>query len=368
MNEKSILVTQSFMPPYEEYIQAIKPLWDSHWITNMGQYHQELECRLKDYLDVPELSLTVNGHMALELVVQAMGFPENSEVITSPFTFVSTTHAIVRNRLKPVFCDVKLEDGTIDESKIENLITDNTVAIVPIHVYGNICNIEKIQQIADKYKLKVIYDAAHAFGVTYKDKGIGNYGDASIFSFHATKIFHTIEGGAVASNDHKLYEKIYNLKNFGIRGEETVCEVGANAKMNEFCAIMGLCNLNHIETILKRRKYIYNRYKENLADIKGIRFLERNKDANENHSYFPVLIEDDYGISRDELYKNLKKDSIYTRKYFYPITADYICFKGEFQIYNLNNAREISRKILTLPLYNDLKIEDISYITKMIRR
>ena len=243
MNEKSILVTQSFMPPYEEYIQAIKPLWDSHWITNMGQYHQELECRLKDYLDVPELSLTVNGHMALELVVQAMGFPENSEVITSPFTFVSTTHAIVRNRLKPVFCDVKLEDGTIDESKIENLITDNTVAIVPIHVYGNICNIEKIQQIADKYKLKVIYDAAHAFGVTYKDKGIGNYGDASIFSFHATKIFHTIEGGAVASNDHKLYEKIYNLKNFGIRGEETVCEVGANAKMNEFQAAMGLSNL-----------------------------------------------------------------------------------------------------------------------------
>ena len=252
-NEK-ILVTQSSMPPYEEYIEAIKPLWESHWLTNMGTYHKELEEELKQYLGVPELSLMVNGHMALEMAIQAFDFPEDSEVITTPFTFVSTTHAIVRNRLKPVFCDVKMSDGTIDETKIEDLITEKTVAIVPVHVYGNVCNVEAIQEIADKYNLKVIYDAAHAFGVKYKGVGIGNYGDASVFSFHATKVFNTIEGGAVAFSDHKIYEKLYNLKNFGIRGEELVVAVGANAKMNEFAAIMGLCNLKYLNHAMEERK------------------------------------------------------------------------------------------------------------------
>ena len=226
------------MPSYEEYIQAIKPLWDSHWMTNMGCYHKKLEESLRDFLQVTEISLMVNGHMALEMAIQMMGFPEGSEVITTPFTFISTTHAIVRNHLKPVFCDIKLSDGTIDENKIEDLITENTVAIIPVHVYGNICNIEAIQKIADKYNLKVIYDAAHAFGTKYHGKGIGNYGDASVFSFHATKVFNTIEGGAVSFAEHRYYEKLYNLKNFGIRGEELVADVGANAKMNEFCAIM----------------------------------------------------------------------------------------------------------------------------------
>ena len=216
MSEEKIFVTRSSMPPYEEYIEAIKPLWGSRWLTNMGRYHQELEEQLKEYLWVPQLSLMVNGHMALELTIQAMGFPEGAEVITTPFTFISTTHAIVRNRLKPVFCDVKSEDGTIDETKIEELITENTVAIIPVHVYGNICNVEAIQKIADKYGLKVIYDAAHAFGVTYKGKGIGNFGDASVFSFHATKVFNTIEGGAAAFSEHRLYERLYDLKIFGI--------------------------------------------------------------------------------------------------------------------------------------------------------
>lgn len=222
------------MPSYDEYIEAIKPLWDSHWITNMGTYHQQLEKELKEYLDVPGLSLMVNGHMALELAIQAFDFPEGAEVITTPFTFISTTHAIIRNRLKPVFCDVKLNDGTIDETKIEDLITENTVAILPVHVYGNVCNVEKIQKIADKHGLKVIYDAAHAFGVKYKGRGIGSYGDASVFSFHATKVYNTIEGGAVSFSDYSLYEKLYNLKNFGIQGEELVTSVGANGKMNEF--------------------------------------------------------------------------------------------------------------------------------------
>ena len=229
--ENKILVTRTSMPPYEKYIEKIKPLWDSHWITNMGENHKMLEEELKNYLDVPNLSLMVNGHMSLELVIQAMNFPEGGEVITTPFTFVSTTHAIVRNRLQPVFCDIKLEDYTIDESKIESLITEKTVAIVPVHVYGNICNIEYIEHIAFKYNLKVIYDSAHAFGEKYKGKGIGNFGDASIFSFHATKVYNTIEGGAVTFRNEEISEKLYNLKNFGIRGEELVVSVGANATL-----------------------------------------------------------------------------------------------------------------------------------------
>ena len=254
MSDERILVTRASMPPYEEYVEAIRPLWDSHWITNMGRYHRQLEMELKEYLDVPELSLMVNGHMALELAIQAFGFPEGAEVITTPFTFISTTHAIVRNHLKPVFCDVKSDDGTMDETKIEDLITEKTVAILPVHVYGNVCNVEEIQRIADRYNLKVIYDSAHAFGVKYKGRGIGNYGDASIFSFHATKIFNTIEGGAVTFSDCKLYETLYNMKNFGIRGEELVISVGANAKMNEFSAIMGLCNLKYIDMYMAERK------------------------------------------------------------------------------------------------------------------
>ena len=298
-NEK-ILVTQSSMPPYEEYIEAIKPLWESHWLTNMGTYHKELEEELKQYLGVPELSLMVNGHMALEMAIQAFDFPEDSEVITTPFTFVSTTHAIVRNRLKPVFCDVKMSDGTIDETKIEDLITEKTVAIVPVHVYGNVCNVEAIQEIADKYNLKVIYDAAHAFGVKYKGVGIGNYGDASVFSFHATKVFNTIEGGAVAFSDHKIYEKLYNLKNFGIRGEELVVAVGANAKMNEFAAIMGLCNLKYLNHAMEERKMKDAYYREKLRQIQGIQFFEDDLEIEKNHAYFPIIVSDDYSMTRDE--------------------------------------------------------------------
>lgn len=367
MSDERILVTQSSMPPYEEYIEAIKPLWDSHWLTNMGKYHKELEGKLREYLDVPELSLMVNGHMALELAIQAFNFPEGSEVITTPFTFISTTHAIVRNRLKPVFCDVKLSDGTIDETKIEDLITEHTVAIVPVHVYGNVCNIEEIQKIAEKYNLKVIYDAAHAFGVKYKGKGIGCYGDASVFSFHATKVFNTIEGGAVAFSDHKIYEKLYNLKNFGIRGEELVAEVGANAKMNEFCAIMGLCNLKYIEQTFEERRKKYDFYKEKLSDVKGIRFFEKNEEATNNYAYFPILIEDDYKRSRDELYEYLKENNIYSRKYFYPLTSDQACFKNKYRNDSLDNARELARRILVIPFYEKIETEEMEKIVREIR-
>lgn len=367
MSNEKIFVTQSSMPAYEEYIEAIKPLWDTHWITNMGEYHKKLETELKKYLDVPEISLMVNGHMALEMAIQAMDFPEGGEVITTPFTFISTTHAIVRNHLKPVFCDVKPGDGTIDETKIEDLITEKTVAIVPVHVYGNICNIEEIQRIAEKYSLKVIYDAAHAFGVTYKGKGIGSYGDASVFSFHATKVFNTIEGGAVAFLDPKLYDKLYNLKNFGIRGEELVVSVGANAKMNEFAAIMGLCNLKHIDAVIKERKIRYEKYRELLKDVPGIRFFDKKAECQKNYAYFPIVVEEDYGITRNELYDRLAEGDIYARKYFYPLTSDQACFKNKYKKVDLGNARKLSQEVLTLPFYEKLEPEKIERIAAVIR-
>lgn len=365
--EKEIFVTRSSMPPYEEYIEAIKPLWETHWLTNMGMYHVELEERLKKFLDVPKLSLMVNGHMALELTIQMMGFPDDAEVITTPFTFISTTHAIVRNHLNPVFCDVKVSDGTIDESKIEELITEKTVAIVPVHVYGNVCNIEEIQGIADKYDLKVIYDAAHAFGVNYKGKGIGNYGDASVFSFHATKVFNTIEGGAVSFSEDKYYKKLYNLKNFGIQDEELVAAVGANAKMNEFCAIMGLCNLEHMETAFESRKKQYEFYKQAVNEIQGIRLFEENVNTTKNYAYFPIIIQEDYKRTRDEVYDLLKENNIHARKYFYPLTADQACFRNKYKNNNLYNARKLSRQILILPMYEELDLQQISNIMDIIQ-
>ena len=366
--EQKIFVTQSSMPPFEEYIEAIKPLWDSHWLTNMGTYHQQLEEKLCEYLDVPYISLMVNGHMALELTLQAFDFPEGSEVITTPFTFISTTHAIVRNRLQPVFCDVKLSDGTIDEAKIEDLITEKTVAILPVHVYGNVCNVEEIQKIADKYGLKVIYDAAHAFGVKYKDKGIGNYGDASVFSFHATKVFNTIEGGAITFSDQKLYDRLYNLKNFGIRGEELVVSVGANAKMNEFAAVMGLCNLKHIDEAIDERKKIVRIYHNKLENVKGVSMFHHREECSENYAYFPIIVGEDYRKKRDELYDLLKKHDIYSRKYFYPLTSDQACFKNKYKKCELDHARSLAEKVLVLPLYEKMEIEAVGRIVDIIQQ
>lgn len=366
MEKEKIFVTQSSMPSYQEYIDAIKVLWESRWLTNMGTYHQELEKRLKDYLGVPEVSLMVNGHMALELTLQAFGFSEGAEIITTPFTFISTTHAIVRNKLKPVFCDVKLEDGTIDEKKIEDLITEKTVAIVPVHVYGNVCNTEEIQRIADKYNLKVIYDAAHAFGEWYKGVGIGNYGDASIFSFHATKVFNTIEGGAVTFAEHKMYEKLFDLKNFGIREEELVVDVGANAKMNEFCAIMGLCNLKNIDVVLEKRKTNYEYYMQKINQKKGIKFFKCRDEVVRNYAYFPILVTDEYHMNRDELYMRLRLDDIYARKYFYPLTSDHACFKNKYKSDKLENARLLSRQVLALPFYETMEKQQMDRILELL--
>ncbi len=366
--DKDILVTRTSMPSYEEYIEAIKPLWDSHWLTNMGQYHRQLEKELEQYLDVPEVSLTVNGHMALELAIQSFDFPEGSEVITTPYTFISTTHAIVRNRLQPVFCDVKELDGTIDETKIEALITPKTVAILPVHVYGNICNVEEIQRIADKYQLKVIYDACHAFGERYNGRGIGNFGDVSVFSFHATKVFNTIEGGAVVCPNHELYEKLYNLKNFGIRGEELVVSVGANAKMNEFSAIMGLCNLKHIEDAISNRKTIYEHYRQRLEIIDNIRTIEAGVPENKNYAYLPVEITGSVSGLRNDIYDTLKDNHIHARKYFYPITSDQACFRNKYKNDELENARRLSTNVLVLPIYEGLEIRDVDRIIEIINK
>lgn len=363
--DKEIFVTRSSMPDYKEYTEAIKPLWNTHWLTNMGIYHKQLELLLKEYMKVPDVSLTVNGHMALELAIQAFDFPKDTEVITTPFTFISTTHAIVRNGLAPVFCDVKPDDGTIDETKIENLITEKTVAIIPVHVYGHVCNVEEIQKIAEKYNIKVIYDAAHAFGIEYEGNGIGVYGDASVFSFHATKVFNTVEGGAVTFNDHKIYEKLYNLKNFGIRGEELVTQVGANAKMNEFCAIMGLCNLKHISSAMEARKHIVEHYIRRLREIEGIITFEGNEKSTKNYAYFPILITNTYKSSRNEIYEKLKENGVHARKYFYPVTSDQACFKNKYRYIDIPCARSLAEQVLTLPLYEGLSDEEVDMIADL---
>lgn len=360
---KEIFVTKSSMPPMEEYISMIKPIWDSRWLTNMGKFHNELEKELCEYLDVEQVSLMVNGHMALELAIQVMDFPKGGEVITTPYTFVSTTHAILRNGLVPVFCDIK-EDFTIDEEKIEALITEKTVAIVPVHVYGNICNVERIQEIASRYDLKVIYDAAHAFGESYQGRGIASFGDLSVFSFHATKVFHTIEGGAVCSSDRDVYERLYDLKNFGIRSEELVVSVGANAKMNEFAAAMGLCNLKYMESNIFKRKEIAELYEKKLAGCEEIVLNVHNPDVVSNYGYFPLLFSDEE--TRNKVYDRLKSRGIHTRKYFYPLTSDQVCFNDQYKDTKLNRAREYSKRILVLPIYPDLEEEVVVRVAEEI--
>ncbi len=363
-----INVTRSSLPPYEEFIEMIKPIWDSRWLTNMGDFHSALEEALKDYLDVAELSLMVNGHMALELAIQAYGFPVGSEIITTPFTFISTTHAIVRNGLQPVFCDVKPIDGTMDPAQLEKLITPQTVAILPVHVYGNVCDVESIQEIADRHGLKVIYDAAHVFGVTHNGKGIGSYGDCSMFSFHATKVYHTIEGGAVASSDRELYEKLYNLKNFGIRGEELVTDIGANAKMNEFCAVMGLCNLRHIGEAMESRKQIYARYEQVIAGINGLVHLTDPAQQSRNFAYYPILVTEEYPCDRDALYERFADAGIHVRKYFYPLTADAACFGNRYAEAELPIARDLAGRVLTLPIFEGMTEEEFDRVATVLER
>lgn len=360
----TINVTRSSMPEFEEYCEEIRGLWDSRWLTNMGVKHKQFQANLIDYLGVSHIDLFSNGHMALEMAIQAMGL--TGEVITSPFTFASTTHAIVRNGLTPVFCDIDANTYTIDVNKIEALITDKTCAIIPVHVYGNICDVEAIDRIAKKHNLKVIYDAAHAFAVKYNGVGVGNFGDASMFSFHATKVFHSIEGGAVCFHNDDYGLDLYRLKNFGIRGPETVDAVGANAKMNEFSASMGICNLRHLDAEIAKRKAVVERYRERLSGIDGIKLNAVQENVQSNYAYFPVVF-DGYKYTRDEICEKLKEHDIIARKYFYPITNAFDCYKDKHDAKaETPVAYDISFKVVTLPLYADLSLDDVDKICDII--
>lgn len=360
----SIQITRSSMPEFEEYIEEIRELWDTRWLTNMGTKHKLLESQLLNYLNVRNITLFTNGHLALEYIIAA--FNLKGEVITTPFTFASTTHAIVRNGLKPVFCDINPDDYTIDVEKIESLITEKTSAIIPVHVYGNVCDIEAIDSIAKKHNLKVIYDAAHTFGVTVNGQGIGTFGDASMFSFHATKVFNTIEGGAVTYNDSSMQQVLNDLKNFGITGPETVEYVGGNAKMNEFQAAMGICNLRHVNGEIIKRKKVVERYIENLKDITGIQLSREQVDVESNYAYFPVVF-DGYKMTRDEVFEKLKDNDIVARKYFYPLTNSFECYKDRYDVDETPVAKYIAERVLTLPLYADLALEDVDRICEIIK-
>ncbi|MCF2628523.1 DegT/DnrJ/EryC1/StrS family aminotransferase [Fusobacterium mortiferum] len=364
MNEK-ILVTCSSMPDFEEYCEEIKELWDSHFLTNMGIKHKQLEKELESYLKTENITLFTNGHLALECAIAAFDFEKGSEVITTPFSFSSTTHAIARNGLTPVFCDINSEDFTIDVTKIESLITNKTCAIVPVHVYGNLCDVEEIERIAKKHNLKVIYDAAHTFGVEKNGKGVASFGDASMFSFHATKVYNTIEGGAVTYSDTTLKKKLNDLKNFGITGPESIEYIGGNAKMNEFQAAMGICNLRHVDTEILKRKAVVKRYRARLENIEGIKLSAIQEGVKQNYAYFPVVF-DNYKYTRDEIFDKLRKKNIIARKYFYPLINDYECYRDKYSSKDTPIAKYISDRVLCLPMYADLELEVVDKICDII--
>ena len=362
-----INVTRSSMPSFEEYCNEIKELWDSRWLTNMGAKHRQLEGELCKYLGCNQVMLYTNGHLALENAIAAYGFAPGSEVITTPFTFASTTHAIVRCGLTPVFADVREDDYTLDVVSAEKLITDKTVAILPVHVYGNLCDTEGLQALADKYSLKLIYDAAHAFGV-YKD-GVSAacFGDVSMFSFHATKVYNTIEGGALTYKDGGLTNKLTALRNFGMETGEDVPCVGGNAKMNEFQAAMGLCNLRHVDEEIAKRKAVVERYRSHLGSISGIRLAPVQPGVKSNYAYFPVVF-DGFQKTRDEVFAQLGEAGIGARKYFYPLTNGFACYKdlpiaGEEKT---PVASRIASRVLCLPLYADLALSDVDRICDII--
>lgn len=363
-----IPVTRSSMPALDEYVAEIAPLWESRWLTNMGEKHKELESMLRERLGVPAVALFCNGHQALECVLEALGLPHGCEVITTPFTFASTTHAISRKGLVPVFADIEPKTYTIDPGSIERLITPRTCAIVPVHVYGNLCDVDAIQDIADRYGLKVIYDAAHAFGVERDGISAATFGDASMFSFHATKVFNTIEGGAVCVKDESLYQVLNHWKNFGISGPEDVDYVGGNAKMNEFSAAMGICNLRHLDGEISKRKLVDERYREGFANVTGVTLCDTPSNVKHNYAYMPVVFEDKFGASRDEVFEALRAEGVFARKYFYPLASDYACYRAVYASERTPVAKEISSRVLTLPMYADLALEDVDRICQIVKR
>jgi len=368
MNKDPIYVTQPSLPSFDKFSEYLKVLWNNKHLTNNGKFHQELESKLADFLGVEYLSLFANGTLALMVSLQALRV--SGEVITTPFSFVATTHALHWNNINPVFCDINEKDGNLNPDKIEALITPKTTAILPVHVYGNPCDNEKIQKIADTYGLKIIYDAAHAFGVEQNNKTILNWGDLSILSFHATKTFHTFEGGAIICNDSKTKQRIDFLKNFGFAGEEAVVAPGINAKMNEISAIMGLLQLPIYEENRLKRKKISELYKSKLVNTKGIRLIDNFENTTENYSYFPIFIDKKiFGKSRNDIYNLLKQNNIFARKYFFPLISQFSTYRGlkSASKENLPVATRIADEVLCLPLYADMSFEDVEMITSFIK-
>lgn len=358
-----INVTKSSMPSFEEYIETLRPVWESRWLSNRGAASVQFEEDLKKYLNCENVWLFANGHVAMEVALQALDM--KGEVITTPYTHISTTNAIVRNGLTPVFVDVKEDNYTINPELIEAAITENTVAIVATHVYGFLCDVKAIEAIAEKHGLKVVYDAAHAFGVTLNGESSANFGDAAMFSTHATKVFHTIEGGLVTYKDPELFKAMQYIVNFGFTTQEEAEYVGTNARMNEFEAVMGICNLRHIDEEIARRKIAGDRFTERLSGVNGIKLIQPEEGLVWNYSYYPVIF-DGYKENRDEVKAKLEKEEIFARKYFYPITNKFACFKEQYGNIDVPVAAHAADCVLTLPLYADLTLEEADRICDVI--
>lgn len=367
-NRSIITVTRPYLPNIDKYKQKLEEIWNNNWLTNQGPMHQQFEQRLAQMFDQHQITLTVNGHMALDIMLKGLGI--TGEVITTPFTFASTTHAITMNGLEPVFCDIQPDDYCLDADKLESLITEKTSAIMPVHVYGVPCNVEKIDAIAKKYNLKVLYDAAHAFGSKLNGIPVPEFGDVSMLSFHATKLFHSIEGGALIYSDKSLKRMFDTYKNFGIEGEEQIDFVGLNAKMNEFQAAMGLCLLDEVPALIQERKLITERYHARLDSIPGLRLFDPHsrQGLEYNYAYLPMAVDPlKYGLSRDDLYNLLKANNILARKYFYPLVSDYGCYSSRFDSNKTPVAQKAAKEMLCLPIYNGLSLEDVDRICSLIR-
>lgn len=365
---KPIYVTRPLLPPLEELSKSLQDIWDAQWLTNNGRKHKELENKLRDYLKVPQLSLFNNGTIALLVAIRALGL--TGEVITTPFTFAATAHSISWMGLEPVFVDIDPVTMCIDPNRIEQAITPRTSAIMPVHVFGTPCDVKAIQEIADKHNLKVIYDAAHAFGTEIDGTGIGNFGDITMYSFHATKLFNSAEGGALACKSEELKKKIDLLKNFGIKNEEEVIEVGINGKMNELQAAMGLAVLEHIEEERQKRAIIKQTYIENLKDIPGIKLMPDLPGVRSSYQYFAIRIdEEEFGRSRDYVYEELKKYNVYARKYFHPLCSSFECYRHlpSADPSNLPVANRIGNGVLSMPFFGGLSEEDTRKISQIVR-
>ena len=365
--DSPIYVTQPFLPPLEEFLPYLERIWESKWLTNSGPFHEKLESVLAEHLGVEHLSLFTNGTIALITALQALRI--TGEVITTPYSFVATTHSLLWNNIEPVFVDIDLKTLNLDPRRIEEAITPLTTAIMPIHCYGNPCNVEHIQQIADTYGLKVIYDAAHSFGVAYKGESLLKHGDLSVLSFHATKVYNTFEGGAIICPDAKTKQRIDYLKNFGHAGEDTVIASGINGKMSEIQAAFGILQLEYINDVIARRHAIDMLYRKLLADIPGITCIGEIPDTTRNYSYFPIFIESNYPISRDALYKKLRRKNISARRYFYPLITCYPMYRrlSSAHIENLPMANDVSLKVICLPIHPNLSDEPVEKITNLIR-